>query len=226
MVDKANHLLVICYWCDKKFHQRKDTIKRQAKNYGHTCCKNCFGNESTFKAARKRVMLTDNPFLGKKHTEETKVLLSRQRIGKPAWNKGLTEEDHPSIKQFADSTRARIRDMNGNKNPNWKGGSTLFNRDFDFFTEWLPFRKEILERDCYSCWKCSQRLKENKLEVHHIVSKAKYPELKYDELNCIVLCKRCHKDFHRRYGTIKFIPHQIIGWLNENRKPEDYVCFC
>lgn len=55
--------------------------------------------------------------------------------------------------------------------------------------EYKEFRKKILERDNYTCQKCGSK---EKLQVHHIKSRKKYPELIMNEQNCITLCIVCH----------------------------------
>lgn len=55
------------------------------------------------------------------------------------------------------------------------------------------FRKNVLERDDYTCQICGS--KEN-LEVHHIKEYSKYPKLRTCLSNGITLCKSCHKKIH------------------------------
>lgn len=81
--------LVNCYWCDVPLKKRKDAYLREYDQRGHFCCKKCFGLEPVFRAARKSEMLINNPFKGKKHSEECKTKLSLIRIGNIPWNKGL-----------------------------------------------------------------------------------------------------------------------------------------
>lgn len=53
----------------------------------------------------------DNPFLGKKHTEETCQLISLKRIGQPAWKKGL-KTGHPAHnkgKPLSEEQRAKFQ---------------------------------------------------------------------------------------------------------------------
>lgn len=216
-----------CFWCNKEYFVRVDAYERQMSKYGHVCCKTCFGNEPSFKAARKRVMLSNNPFKGKTHTEETKALLSQLRIGVPSWNRGLTKETSDAVKRGGINTSItkRSMDLTNDKNPNWCGGSSVFNKDNDFFTKWLPFRESILERDCYSCWKCGCKQK-SKLEIHHLLSKSRFPEYKYSEENCIVLCKPCHKEFHKKYGLMKFTPGDTINWINKSRSDNEKLVMC
>lgn len=56
------------------------------------------------------------------------------------------------------------------------------------------WRKEVLERDCFSCVLCGSK---DKLEVHHIKPYALFPILRTDPTNGITLCKKCHKAVHR-----------------------------
>lgn len=170
--------------------QRKETYVRQHGKYGHSCCKRCFGNEQSFKDARSRVMQANNPFKGKKHSEEAKRKLSEKAMGRPAWNKGMRKKKVPAIP-----------------------GS---------INKWMNFKKTIIERDG-NCWKCGSN---NRIEVHHMASKKRFPEFYYDEANCITLCYWCHKEFHKRY-TIRFFNYEdTIEWLNEGREEKDRLIMC
>lgn len=57
------------------------------------------------------------------------------------------------------------------------------------------FRKEVLERDNYTCQLCGS--KEN-LEVHHKKLYAKYVRLRTVVSNGITLCEKCHDKVHRK----------------------------
>lgn len=168
--------------------QRAETYNRQQLNYGHNCCKNCFGNEPSFKLARKRVMLFQNPFKGKKHTLETRDTLSKKAMGRPAWNKGIRK-----------SKKAIIP------------GS---------INRWIKFKNQFLADFGDCCFKCSSI---NRLEVHHLASKKRFPAGHYREENCIALCYWCHKDFHKKYSRTKFEYRDTIEWLNEGREKKDFV---
>jgi 5-methylcytosine-specific restriction endonuclease McrA len=170
--------------------QRVDTFKRQMLNYGHSCCKNCFGKEQSFKDARKRVMAEHNSFKGKTHSEKAKKIIAQKATGRIAWNKGT-----------------------GKKKPPIMPGS---------INKWIKFKREIVERDYSTCWKCGSK---NRIEVHHIASKKRFPEFHYDEENCITLCYWCHKIFHKRFTIKKFAANDTINWLNEDRLPHERVIF-
>ncbi len=47
---------------------------------------------------------------------------------------------------------------------------------------------------------CSWCFSEDKLEVHHILHKAKFPQYMYDDNNANVLCKYCHDIIHKQGG--------------------------
>lgn len=53
------------------------------------------------------------------------------------------------------------------------------------------FRSDIFERDNWTCQTCG--IRGIYLEVHHIKSWAKFPELRYDLKNAVTLCLECHK---------------------------------
>lgn len=58
--------------------------------------------------------------------------------------------------------------------------------------EWLMLKSIILyEKGC--CEICGS---DRFLQVHHILSRHKHPELALDKENLMVLCKDCHKKIH------------------------------
>lgn len=218
MTSYMTHYTVNCFWCKKEMNKRKDAYKMEMNKYGHCCCKKCFGNEPTFKAARKRVMTENNPFKGKRHTEETKKHLSDSKKGKPGWNKGLTKHTSASVLNGALKLGITKKGRyTGDKNPNWKGG--VAKRYYRPSEGWVNFRKGLIERDC-KCWKCESK---KRLEVHHLLSRKIFPELDQEEINCILLCHVCHVEFHKRFGRKKFTLLDAVSFLNENRLPSEYV---
>lgn len=60
---------------------------------------------------------------------------------------------------------------------------------------WRSFRKTIIHRDSNLCQRCFRKyniINGDSLEVHHIKPRIDYPELMYDELNVVTLCKTCN----------------------------------
>lgn len=72
------------------------------------------------------------------------------------------------------------------------------------------WRKTIL--NCYKgCVNCGDT---SNLEVHHIYSNKRFPELSRDFSNGVVLCKSCHSDFHSKYTRYTFTDldfYEFIG---------------
>ena len=54
--------------------------------------------------------------------------------------------------------------------------------------------KRIFEQECAAC--CSNE----HLHSHHILPRNKFPQYAKNPHNGIVLCSRCHTEFHKRYG--------------------------
>lgn len=220
-MDKKYNIHTVCFWCKEDFSHRYDVHKRQLSKYGHFCCRKCYVKEPSFILRRKEVMILNNPFKNKHHSKETKNLLSLNKLGKVSWNKGL-DISHPSIKigiEKMKATKSKM-DFTGSKNPNWKGGKSIEEK------EWFVFRLKIIQRDFNSCWKCGEKFKSTELHVHHLNSKKKFPSMKYDEDNCITLCKECHRDFHNNFGTLNFTPLNTSNWLNNGRESFERLITC
>jgi 5-methylcytosine-specific restriction endonuclease McrA len=97
-----------------------------------------------------------------------------------SWNKGLTKNDHPSIKRISE---AKI----GDKNPMWKGkvNST------DVLQRLVYEERGVVKK----CTKCGA---EDNIDIHH---KDK-DRSNYTKDNLIILCRSCHNLAHnRRKGT-------------------------
>ena len=88
---------------------------------------------------------------------------------------------------------------------NWDGFITSENK-----RERLRFRqtmqKAVFERDEYTCQECDQR--GGRLQAAHILSWAKYPELRFNLDNCRTLCMACH--YYETYG--KELPEDVTTW--------------
>lgn len=76
-------------------------------------------------------------------------------------------------------------------------GNRLFMKNRD------ELKQEIIERDGFiSCQHCSTS-QTYQWETHHIIyrsEKPKHPHL-HDKVNLIVLCMKCHNEFHKNKGT-------------------------
>ena len=81
-------------------------------------------------------------------------------------------------------------DSSGDKNPKWKGGTSVNHSYYGGrFTDKL--KRTIRERDNYICQMCG---KENSKQVHHI----DYNKANSTPENLITLCTKCHGKCHGR----------------------------
>jgi RRXRR protein/HNH endonuclease len=91
-------------------------------------------------------------------------------------------------------------DIHRIKNPNVSGTGYQEGEQKGFYNT----KAYVLARDNYTCQHCKGKLKDAKLECHHIIFRSNggpdTPE------NLIVLCKTCHEDLHA--GTFNITKHQ------------------
>ena len=89
----------------------------------------------------------------------------------------------------------------GENNPNWNSDLTneerTQNRKYPEYNQW---RKEVYERDNYTCKCCGIEGNGSNLNAHHIYSYDIHEDLRTNVYNGIVVCEDCHKEFHSIYG--------------------------
>lgn len=81
-------------------------------------------------------------------------------------------------------------DYNPNLTPEERGRS---------YAEYSDWRKEVFERDNYTCQCCGDN-KGHNLNAHHIYGYAEHEDLRTDVDNGVTLCEDCHKRYHKQYG--------------------------
>ena len=135
----------------------------------------------------------NNPFYGKKHSIETRKLVSKTKKESPDTPRG------EKVKSFIDG-RGNLR----------KEERIVFSQTL----EYRLFRESVFKRDDYTCIMCKKR--GIKICVDHIKSYRNYPELRIDINNGRTLCIDCHKktpNYGRKEDYAKIIqtPTETIG---------------
>jgi hypothetical protein len=136
---------------------------------------------------------------------EHRSIIQRER----ALNRRLSEQSRAKIaaktkgRRISEATKAKQLETKrrngsirrGEHHYKWKGG-----RPWERFKkpEYLAWRNAVLERDGYICQSCRCQCKkyERGLAAHHIKPYADYPDLRYDTLNGLTLCRQCHMSLH------------------------------
>jgi hypothetical protein len=157
-----------------------------------------------------RFVGASNPYYGKQHTPETRAKISLACKGRVAPNKGKHPSDATKEKMHLAST-GRIpwnkgkggykvsRTVESNKNMSrgpahylWVGDRTKLKkqnrRNDSAYKEW---RITVYRRDGFKC-KISNVECRGRIEAHHILAWAEFPELRYQPNNGITLCRNHH----------------------------------
>jgi len=75
----------------------------------------------------------------------------------------------------------------------------------------LNFRKLGLSK-WYICEKCKVKRKTTRIyHAHHIKSWHNFPNERYNKYNAVVLCKKCHNKFHKKYGYKAITDYSLIN---------------
>lgn len=79
----------------------------------------------------------------------------------------------------------------GSSHPMWNGGSSKEREKAKGRREYKEWRKDVFERDNYTCQKCG--IRGGYIEADHIKQWALYPDLRYEVANGRTLCRPCHQ---------------------------------
>ena len=155
---------------------------------------------------------SDNPVWNKgiKFSEETKKKLR----GRIPWNKG--RKGIMPKRVWSNEVKEKIRKTQlGERNSNWKGGTSSETKRIKGSSEWKNWRIRIFTRDNFICRECGSK---KKIEPHHIKEFSIYIELRFDVNNGLTLCNECHKQTDnygsrqlRKRGELLESPERIIS---------------
>ena len=156
---------------------------------------------------RQKIKLSNT---GKKPSEETikKMVESKKKkptrywLGKKRPSPSLETRQKMSITAKKNGNKPPVRC--GESNNKWKGGiSKLCPYKHYRNKEYIKWRKEVFERDNYTCERCGIKSGLGKgviLHPHHKKSYTYFKQLRYELSNGVTLCICCHKKEHSMNG--------------------------
>lgn len=145
--------------------------------------------------------------------------------GKP-WNFGLKAKDNESVRRSVEAAHNAIRGkvspkkgkpapwaknlpqkfikghipwnkgkphLVGKKHWNWQGGIDKEHTRIKQTEEYKNWQQAVYKRDEWTCQKCGSK---KLIVAHHIKLFSKFPELRFEINNGIVLCRKCHQNHH------------------------------
>ncbi len=150
-------------WTSKKQRLQSKTRKQAARLRGRP-------NPVFAKWVRE-----NNVWIGRKHTKSAKQKQSIAKKGKK----------HSIERRIAQSAR-----LQGIPIEKWSGFATTKTDRLKSTGEYKNWRKQVFERDNWTCQKCNA--KGGKLHPHHIKPKSTNPKVVFDVSNGITFCVKCH----------------------------------
>jgi hypothetical protein len=179
-----------CVWkacpvCGEAFRAERD-YKSRSQIYCSSACygktlkgrpvtaKQKAGLACGWKSAKGR----PSPLKGIPRTAAIRAKISAARKGRPlsTEHKEALKRPHPGGQKTA--------------HWNWQGGKATTNRRARLCFEAREWRRAIFERDGYACSLCRHK---GRLNAHHIIGFAVWPEGRYSLSNGVALCLACHR---------------------------------
>lgn len=179
-------------------------------------CKICFKIFSSSKWCKNRIpkYCSSKCFANRPISDNTLKKMSQAKKGQDPWNKGVhmwEGKEHPrgtlgkpskqkGRKRSAESVKKMSQSHLGKKLPErsgenhwfWKGGITSENERLRKSSEYASWRRQVFERDGFSCKHCGVR--GGFIHADHIMPFSTHPHLRLDVDNGRTLCVECHKN--------------------------------
>lgn len=112
----------------------------------------------------------------------------------------------------SESAIQRAKERTGSLSHFWKGGVTSENMATRLSAQYNQWRKEVFERDGYTCQVCGKIGKN--LNAHHLWSFADHEDSRFVVDNGVTLCRSCHRKFHSIFGMGDNTPDEFQLFLS------------
>jgi len=139
------------------------------------------------------------PMKDKKMSEESRQKMSEAAKKRPS---NRTGKKHTPETRALISKKTRERTARGKSHYAYTHGKAQRNLSDRRRAEYLDWRTAVFERDRYTCQDCGDTRGGN-LRAHHIKPFKDFPELRFDVSNGITLCHRCHELRHFKPDSIR-----------------------
>src|SRR5581483_8523966 len=199
----------ICIKCKTEYKSR--CHKQYDSKY---CSMKCYSNKKALNCLNCNTLFKVHGYRRKAKFCSVKCKSKFARISVECSYCKKTYEKHKNYltKRNFCSRLCKAKGFKGKNAPSWKGGLYTQNQLMrsKFHKE---FQALVFIRDNFTCQICNSK---QKLQVDHIKSWAKYPELRFDINNCRTLCQKCHY-----FITFKRVmPKNIKTWGHNYLKGE------
>lgn len=97
-----------------------------------------------------------------------------------------------------DQLKSQVGELNPNYKPHLSDEDRISHRYVLYGGSIARWRRKVYERDYWTCQVC--HVKGGDIVAHHKNAWNAYPDERFDVDNGVVLCGKCHTDFHKSYG--------------------------
>lgn len=209
---KGSHaeIELLCDYCKETIIKRyyKDYLRLKSKQIDKDCCDKCknIKAQEVFIEKYGTTNLMSLDFVKDKLRSNNIINFGVE------WTGQREDVKNKRVKTFIVKHSDKLRSkFLGENNPRWKGGITPKNEIIRHSSEMKNWRKQVFERDNYTCQCCGDN-KGGNLRAHHVLNFSEYLDLRFDINNGITLCSDCH-DFHK-YGSF----HHVYGTHNNTKE--------
>lgn len=146
----------------------------------------------------------------------------RENISQLAKERLKNKENHPMYgKTYSEERRKKMSELQmkiakrGRDNPMYNHNISLEEREKRrSFTGYQMWRKQVYERDSYTCQLC-KKPSSGDIVAHHIDGYNWCVEKRTMVDNGVTLCEDCHKAFHKKYGKGDNTREQWEDFVND-----------